>query len=181
MKFNKLKVGEVLSETQFYTVDKTKDSKVQLSNDDGESIVVTKEYAEKFLTSSNQFTTTKKLSRTELTDKVMSSPRIAMTVNFDKQLKPADVINNLVDELHGSTKGTAASFKKKVKAALDLKGENRTMVGRHYSSMNELGRLQFTDMKAIKKVDAAYDSRQRLVDPRTLNWAIINGVKYEVK
>ena len=25
------------------------------------------------------------------------------------------------------------------------------------------------------------DSRQRLVDPRTINWIILRGVKYEVK
>jgi len=62
-----------------------------------------------------------------------------------------------------------------------LEGEERTMVGRHYGSQDEFGRIKFIDMDA--KLDPAkdYDTRQRLVDPRTLNWLILKGVKYIVK
>ena len=44
--FKKLKVGEVLSETQFYKVQKIAGDKVQLQNDFGEPIVVNKDYVD---------------------------------------------------------------------------------------------------------------------------------------
>lgn len=181
-KFKDLKVGEVLSETQFYTVDKVKGNKVQLSTDSGEAIVVDSTYAESFLASSAQFTETKKLTRTELTELVIASARLAMTVNFNKKVAVADV-KKALHALYPNKGGivSEAQFKKNVNKAVDLKGEERTMVGRHYGTTDSTGRLQFIDMKAIRKVGADYDSRQRLVDPRTLNWAIMAGVKYQVK
>jgi len=181
-KFKDLKVGEVLSETQFYTVDKVRGNQVQLATDGGESIVVTDEYVNAFLASSAQFGKTEKITRTELTELVITSARLAMTVNFNKKVAVADV-KKALHALYPNKGGivSQAQFKKNVNKAVDLKGEERTMVGRHYGTTDSTGRLQFIDMKAIKKVGADYDSRQRLVDPRTLNWAIINGVKYEVK
>ena len=182
-KFKELKVGEVLSETQFYTVDKVKGDKVQLSTDSGENIVVNKTYAESFLASSAQHTSVEKITRTELTEKVVTSPRIAMTVNFNKKVDIKDV-KKALHALYPNKGGRIASeaaFKKNVNKAIDLKGEERTMIGRHYGTTDSTGRLQFVDMKAIRKVGVDYDSRQRLVDPRTLNWAIIAGIKYQVK
>lgn len=181
-KFKDLKVGEVLSETQFYTVDKIKGSRVQLQVDNGEHIVVDEKYVNSFLSSSSQFAKTEKLTRTELTELVLNSPRIAMTVNFNKKVDVKDV-KKALHALYPNKGGivSEAQFKKNVNAAVDLKGEERTMIGRHYGSTDGTGRLQFIDMKAVKKVGASYDSRQRLVDPRTLNWAIIAGIKYEVK
>jgi hypothetical protein len=78
-----------------------------------------------------------------------------------------------------------ADFEKAVKKNLAdaLTGEERTMVGRHYGRTDEFGRIKFIDMEAPGGYDEAKDSdsRQRLVDPRTINWAILRGVKYEVK
>jgi len=181
-KFNKLQVGEVLSETQFYTVDKVSGNKVQLINDEGQSIIVDDLYVDKCLDSSVQFDKTEKITRTELTEIVVGSARIAMTVNFNKKVDVKDV-KAALHALYPNKGGivSQAQFKKNVNKAVDLKGEERTMTGRHYGTTDSTGRLQFIDMKAVRKVGAAYDSRQRLVDPRTLNWAIINGIKYEVK
>lgn len=52
-------------------------------------------------------------------------------------------------------------------------GEERTMIGRHYGVSDEFGRLRFTAMEK--------DGGLRLIDPRTVEWAIIDGVKYELK
>ena len=94
-KFNKLQVGEVLSETQFYTVDKVSGNKVQLINDEGQSIIVDNLYVDKCLDSSVQFDKTEKITRTELTEIVVGSARIAMTVNFNKKVDVKDVKVNL--------------------------------------------------------------------------------------
>jgi hypothetical protein len=182
MKFKDLKVGEVLSETQFYTVDKTSGKRVQLTNDLGEKIVVDNKYAESCLTSSQQYDESKVVTRTVMADLFISSTRIAITVNFNKQIKPADV-KKALHSLYPNKGGivSQAQFKKDVNKAVDLKGEERTMVGRHYGGVDEFGRVSFVDMKAVRKAGADYDTRLRLVDPRTLNWAIINGIKYTIK
>lgn len=181
MEFKNLKSGEILSETQFYTVVKKKGDKVQLKNDEGVDIVVNKGYVEKALTSAEQFEETKQITRTELSHLVLNSPRIAMTVNFNKKLNEADVKKALY-AIHGKYKNEK-DFQKRVREALNLKGEERTMKGRHYGRLDQsTGRLQFIDMTlGTKKVDSNNDVRNRQVDPRTLNWAIIDGVKYQVK
>lgn len=182
-KFSNLKPGEVLSETQFYTVAKKKGDKVQLTTDEGSNIVVDRNYAEKMLSSAGQYNETKKLTRTELTQIVLNSPRIAMTVNFNKKVKETDVKKALYNLYPNKGKITSQKdYEKQVRQALDLKGEERTMKGRHYGSVDANGRLHFIDMAlGTKDVKNNVDSRQRLVDPRTLNWAIIDGIKYEVK
>jgi len=178
--FKNLKVGEVLSETQFYTVEKIVKDKVQLRPDQGDTIVVTSDYVDSFLNSADQFTKTEKVTRTELVEKFLSSTRVAMTVNFNKQVKPADVKAAIVS-LYPNKGGrliSEADFKKAVSKAVDLKGEERTMTGRHYGVQDANGRVQFVDMK-LPVNDPS--NRMRLVDPRTLNWLIVGGTKYEVK
>jgi hypothetical protein len=49
------------------------------------------------------------------------------------------------------------------------------MVGRHHGHKDEFGRLQFTDMEVTS------GHNLRLVDPRTVEEAIIANVKYVVK
>lgn len=180
---SKIKKGDFLSETQFYTVEGVKNNLLNLVTDNGESITIGVDYAESLLMSDSQFTETVKMSRTELTEKVLASSRIAMTVNFNKKVKDTDVVNEISDVYDQLGIGMSkADFKKKVKAAMNLKGEERTMRGRHYGTVEPTtGRLQFIDMEQVKADGKDYDTRQRQVDPRTLNWAIIAGVKYIVK
>jgi len=183
MDIKKLEQGEVLSESQFYKVVKVKGDKVQLETDTGENIIVTSQYVENFLSSAKQHSSVVKLNRTELTDKFLSCPRVAMTVNFHKQAKPTDIKKAIV-ELYPNKGGklmSEAEFAKKVSKAVNLKGEERTMTGRHYGGQDINGRVSFIDMEKEKGSKSDYDARKRLVDPRTLNWLIVGGVKYEVK
>jgi hypothetical protein len=36
-------------------------------------------------------------------------------------------------------------------------------------------------MEQTKDASKEYDTRSRLIDPRTIQWAIIRGIKYNVK
>lgn len=181
-KFNQLKVGGVLSETQYYKVVDIKGDKVQLQNDEGTNIVVNDGYVENALNAADQFTKTEKVTKTKLAEIFMSYPRIAMTVNFNKQVKPEDVAKGIIDVYDDLGMGmTKADFGKKVKAALSIKGEERTMIGRHYGSKDVNGRVHFIDMNVEKAVGKDYDTRQRLVDPRTINFIIVDNVKYQLK
>jgi len=82
---------------------------------------------------------------------------------------------------HNNTapKDVEKAFKATVKRALE--GEERLMVGRHFGSLDVNSRLHFVDMQIAKDPSKDYDTRNRLVDPRTINYFICRGVKYQVK
>lgn len=178
--FGKLKVGSKLSEVQYYSVDKIKGDKVQLRNDMGEHIVVDSKYVESCITSADQFTETKNVTKTEAANILLSNPGVVMTICFNKQVKEADVVKEIMEAYEGSTVKTMESaIKKAVKHAIT--GVERVMVGRHFGELNELGRVNFVDMEEEKDMSKAYDNRIRQVDPRTVNWLIVRNVKYTVK
>lgn len=176
---SQLKKGSILSETQYYTVEKVVGEKVQLKTDNDELIVIDKNYLP-FLNSADQYIEMVKVSKTEATNIFLSNPNIAMEVNFNKQVKETDVVKELMEAYEGSTiKSMEAAFKKTIKKALS--GEERTIRGRHNGNQDEFGRVHFTDMEIEKNASSSYDVRHRLVDPRTLNYLIVNGIKYVVK
>jgi hypothetical protein len=147
--------------------------------DSGENVVLEAKYVDTFLTSADQFKDTKSVTKTELSHIITSKPRSAMTINYNKQIEPKTV----VEEVIKTYKDTApvkieTALMKVIKGA--LVGEERTIKGRHLHTFDAGGRLQFTDMEVEFK-PGPYDPRQRLVDLRTLNWAIVDEVKYVVK
>jgi len=71
------------------------------------------------------------------------------------------------------------AFKATVKKALE--GEERTAVGRHFGVTNEFGRVPFIDMDKEKGDKPDWDARNIQVDPRTINWLIVKGIKYKLK
>lgn len=183
--FGKLKEKEVLSETQYYTVVKKAGDKVQIKNDNGELIVVDKNYVEACLTSADQFGEEKTITKTEAANIFLSSPGIVLTVNFNKQVKEKDAKEQLYD-LYSNKGGrvlSEADYKRRVNAVVSsiITGEERTMIGRHYGGVNEFGRVAFIDMEKSKDPVKDYDTRISQVDPRTINWMIIKGIKYKVK
>lgn len=178
IKFSELKVGSVLSEAQYYKVQKVVGDEVQLDAGQSEPVILNRAYVETFLVSGDQFTEQVKVNRTEMTHILINSPRVAMTVNFNKQVKETDIVKEIEDAYQNSTPAQlSAAIKKAVKRGMN--GEERTMVGRHYGSVDVNGRLSFVDMHIDPKTDAAQGSR--LVDPRTLNWLIVGGKKYTIK
>lgn len=179
-KFSNLKVGEKLSETQFYVVAKIVGSKVQLTPDSGEPIVVDSKYVDSFLNSSEQFDREEKITRTELTTIFLASANTAWKLSFNKQVKDADVLKEVMDA-HQNTapKDVEKAFKAAIKKA--TQGEERILAGYHKGSQDEFGRIHVTDMDIAKDPAKSYDVRQRLVDPRTINWLIVKGVKYIAK
>lgn len=183
--FSKLKVGSKLSETQFYNVIDIKNGEIDVVNDAGEEISLPEGYVETLLVSADQFSETKEMSRTDVTNLFLSSTNVITTVNYNKKVDEKEVLKEL-NALYPNTGGkilSKAEYEKAVKKQLSgaLKGEERTMVGRHYGSQDEFGRIRFIDMDEVKDPKKDYDTRQRLVDPRTINWFILRGVKYVVK
>lgn len=175
-----LKKGEVLSETQFYTVVNFNAKEVELKPDSGEAITVSRAYLDKFLVSGEQFTDSQKVNKTEAANLLLSNPNVAMTVCYRKQIDQKDVQKEILEAIENSTpKNLPSAISSALSKGID--GELRVITGRHSSHVNELGRLTFIDMKLPRDASKSYDSRTRLVDPRTIEWLVVNGVKYTVK
>lgn len=179
-KFKNLKPGDVLSETAFYKVEKIVGDRVQLQVDNGESVILNQGYVDSLLTSADQFEKTEKVTRTEMSEILLSHPRTAVTVSFNKQVESASVVTE-IQEAYSNTapKDLPATLKKVVAKA--LVGEERLIVGRHYGGQDEYGRLPFVDMNIDRDFSKSYDNRLRKVDTRTLNWIIVDNTKYIVK
>lgn len=173
-KFNKLKAGEILSESTYYKVVKVAGNKVQLVTDAGVNIVVDDQLVEKGLKSGDQYETEEKKTRTELSEILFANPNVAMSLSYNKKVDPKTVLAEIMNA-HQNTapKDIEKAFKKAINTAIE--GEERLMRGRHYGSVDNNGRLNFVDM------DVTSGNPNRLVDPRTLNFIIVNGVKYVQK
>jgi hypothetical protein len=124
---------------------------------------------------------------TELADIFKQSTRVAMTVAFNKkdedkgtrkynaevQAAIKKVQDAKVSEVEGLLKELIENPISRV-----IPGELRVMKGRHYGHMNDLGRINFVDME-LPDNDPA--NRERQVDPRTIQYIIVNKVKYNLK
>jgi len=175
-----IKKGQVLSESQFYVVDSVSATSIIVIDDDKNKIELSKAYADKVLSSAHDFAKEEKVTKTQLAEIFMANPRVAMTVHFFKQVKEADVTAEIMKSYESSTPKTMeAAIKKAVKHGLE--GEERVMIGRHYGASDDFGRVHFVDMEVAKDASKDYDTRMRLVDPRTLQHLIVNNVKYNLK
>lgn len=186
-KLKNLKKGSILSETSYYVVKQVNKTTLSLEDDFGNEIEIGNEYVDKILVSADHFELEEKKSMTELAEIFLGSPRIAMTVCFmkkdtaktkkayDAEVKAAieTVQNARVADVPGLLKDLIENPVSKV-----IPGEERIMKGRHYGQIDDLGRVQFVDME-LPKTDSVGGIRQ--VDPRTIKYLIVNGVKYTLK
>lgn len=173
--FKMVKPGDVFSEQQYYVHQKTVGDKAQFLTDTGEQVVLDKNYVESLLTSANQHFSEQKITRTELAALFLSNPYTAMQVSFNKQVKEADVVKEIMETYATSTpKEFEAKLKKAIKTGLS--GEERVITGRHNGQLNDLGRVMFIDMEI-----PLGEHRERQVDPRNINWVIVKGTKYITK
>jgi hypothetical protein len=182
--------GSILSETSFYVVKEWRGDKCIVTDDFGHEISLGNRYVQEICTSADIWTTEEPKTMTELAEIFSNSSRMAMTVcfttkptektkkdyEFEKQCKIDEILN--------------ASFSKTQSLVEDLienpitrtiPGKTRIMKGRHYGHMDELGRIHFIDMEITKDPSKDYDTRSRQVDPRTIQWLIVNKVKYTLK
>ncbi len=182
MNFNKLIIGEILSETNYFIVEKIVGKEVQLKVGD-KSVVLNEGYVNNYLNSAEQFEKEEKKTKTELAELFINSPRIAMTVAFYKQdtskTKKAFDAEKLakIEEIRNAR---VSNVEKLLNDLIEnpitktIPGELRIMKGRHYGVIDDLGRVQFTDMEVTT------GSQERQVDTRSITYLIINNVKYNL-
>jgi hypothetical protein len=179
--FKNLQPGQVLSETSFYKVEKIVGSQAQFKAEDGQSVVLNEGYINSFLISGDNYSKEEAVTRTEMSEILLKNPFRAMTANFNKQVKDTDIIKEIQEAYENATpKDFASKMKTAVKNG--MAGEERTMKGYHFGSQDDFGRVHFIDMGIDRDFSkTTYDTRQRLLDTRTLNWLIVNDTKYTIK
>lgn len=188
MKSSALVKGSILSESSFFIVkDVLKNGDIIVVDDHGNNVEIGKAYVEGVLSSADQFDKEENKTMTELAELFINSARIAMTVAFmkkdtektkkaynqEKQAKIDQITNAKVSDVPRLLNDLIENPITKV-----IPGELRVMKGRHYGAIDELGRVQFTDME-LPLTDPS--SRLRQVDPRTIQYLIVGGVKYNLK
>ena len=170
-----LKVGDYLSETQYYQVTSITSDSVGVKNERGLTFNVDLDIVEEGMRSASQYKVEKQVTRTEICEYLASAGNNVFTINFDKQVKvkdSADKINELLANVDNyKTKKSITEFTKDL-----LTGENRTLVGYLINSEPMTGRSTVIDLEvAIDK------HRLRQVDHRSIQWMILKNVKYIVK
>jgi len=163
---SKVKVGSVYSRHSFGSVKSIGMGNAMIENENGDSWQISMELLEKEFSFADQAEEEKTVSRTEAIEALTAHPFMAMTVNFNKQPKAEDVATNLKG---GQGAMSDKDWKKHVEKFME--GEERTMIGHHFGTFDEHRRLQFISS----------GEGPRLVDPRTINWLIVDRIKYIVK
>lgn len=178
--FKDLKPGTKLSESQYYSVEKIVGDKVQLKNGLGQNIVVDRGYVEDCLISGDQFSREERVTKTDVAKLFLENPNVVFTVSFNKQVKELDVVKEIMVSYESSTpKQMGDAVKKSVKKALN--GVERVLTGYHTGIQDDFGRISAIDMNIEKDPSKDYNTALRLVDPRSINWLILKGIKYVVK
>jgi len=183
--YKQVKVGDYWSRVSNGKITGINSDGFIIENEEGKSWQISREIIDNEFYFHNQYTVEIEVTRSVLAELFIKYARLIMTVNFNKQIKEKD-LNTQYFELYANKGGKLLSqteYEKSVKSITKtaIKGEERTIVGRHESHTNDFGRMHFTDVEANWDKSKDYDTRHRLVDPRTLNWMIVNNVKYITK
>lgn len=164
-----VEVGDYYSRHSYgKVVDRSRDAFL-VENEEGLQWGIPNEIFEKEFLICDRAAKVEKVTRTELTDIIKENARVIMRVCFRKQPVHKEVVTAIKNIPEGITDRKYSMYVKEA-----IKGPQRKMVGRHYNAYDGFGRLSFVDMEAT-------DGHPRLVDPRTIEWALIGQTKYEVK
>ncbi len=183
----KLKIGDKLSETQYYEVTEVNQANrtVLVKNERGFDFGIGFSIVEEGIYSADQWNEEVFLTRTELIKRFAECGDTVFTVNYHKQAE-MKTINDAIESANKGKIIPIAELKKIVKEA--YKGEERTLTGYLISVETGFGRSLVIDLKADASKStpataekAAWDSRIRQVDHRSLNFLIQKNIKYTVK
>jgi len=167
-----LKKGAIWTRHSKGTVQNVVGPRIELRNSQGEEWSIDRSIFEKEFTVADCSFSQQIVSRTTLIDIITNAAQTAMTVRFRKKLDEKSYSEKVLEyalQVAGDDM-TQAAFKKAVRQ--ELQGEERTMLGYHERSFDEHGRLRFIDMEP--------GGGLRLIDLRTVEYAIVNGVEYTV-
>jgi len=185
----KLTKGSILSETSFFIVKEVKKNEVLVTDEHGNDVTVSNIYVDNVLKSADAFDKTEELNKTSLADLLLNNPRTAMTVAFIKASSEKSAKAYKAEKEAAIAKIKSAGLGQIEGLLNDLienpitktiPGELRVMKGCYSGFWGELGRVYFVDMEQPRSA-GVHDTRLRQVDPRTIQYIILDNVKYILK
>lgn len=187
------KKGDILSETAYYVVQGSDGKGGIITLDDlGNEVTLSKDYVESdILVSGDYFESEEDKTATELAEIFLANPYRVLTVNFlpsGKDKSKAQLAKDRAawaDEVGKAfmAKGASAIEEYASKpVATKEKTDPRTMRGRWYGAQDNFGRVNMIDMELpLPSPNSTYDTRSRQVDTRTIQYLIVDKVKYNLK
>jgi hypothetical protein len=184
----KIKKGEKLARLSYLTVvDENahmgnNQFGVSVRNEHGFEWVISKDVLDNECTSATQYESVEKVSQSEMIEKILDAGHKVFTANFNKKPDPKVAIKKLQSlypnkGVRGVGIAKREDYNKAVEEAVSIliDGEERTITCRILSVDRLRGRLSVIDLE----IEDKHNIRQ--LDPRTLNWLIIDGIKYILK
>ncbi|MCB9806250.1 hypothetical protein H6775_03810 [Candidatus Nomurabacteria bacterium] len=174
---SQVKVGDRLSEVQYYEVVSVEKGRMNLKTHKGMNITVTNAIVEECMNSSEQYSEEVKVSRTEMAEKLRHAGDMVFKVCFNKKPKESVLCQEIYDAV--KRKGSAYPKAEDVQANIarlvknGLNGEERVLVG-------YLLRTETTETGYSLVADLV-NGGVRQVDHRSLNWLVLNDKKYVLK
>jgi hypothetical protein len=171
----KVVVGERLALFNYYKVDKIDAEDIHCTDENGQTLRISHSIVDNSMVSTTQYTESKKVTRSELARRIETFGHAPFQVKFNKQVQA----NTVADGLDKEDLSSQAKRRKLVSKL--MKGEERIMHARLWRSAEdeneiELGRFKVVDLEASTPGHPA----QRLVDTRTVQEVVSEGVRYYV-
>jgi hypothetical protein len=177
-----IKGKTIFTENAIYVFEYTSGNNVFVKDQNNNSIELSKEYVADLLDNSDSYSKVVKSTKTELSD-LLKTTNTAMSVYYTKQgkVKPkkqldAEIANRCEvlkqNFLSSGVSALADAFTNPVLKTIP--GEKRLMVGVSTGVMDNHGRYLFIDMENSLNIT-------KQIDPRTIEYVLIKGVKYVLK
>jgi hypothetical protein len=176
----KLKIGDIFYRVVHYEVTSLSGGDVGTFSDTAGDHWISSDLVEKSAYTTNQFVSEKKVTRSEMAQKIETLGHAAFKVMFRKMVPP----NDIADGLDGADLGTQAKRRKLVKTLTD--GEERVMHCRlhrseQFDAAMELGRYRVVDLEVLLQEEGAdFKKALRMIDTRTLTELVVDNIRYYV-
>jgi hypothetical protein len=172
--FDKIETGEILAVT-YYTKVKKKDGETLILEDldRGTELSINGKDLIETMQSSSQYDTEEKVSLTRIVDILKHTKGSLFTVCYNKKVSENDV-NEALSSINKGKILSNDEIKRTVKEA--YKGEERILTGFLTFIESDFGRSHAIDLSISPE-----KNRVRQIDHRTINWLIVNNVKYYTK
>ena len=175
---SQLKIGDKFYRVVHYEVTGIEGDSVHTKSDTAGRSTISKGLVENSAYTTNQYVEVKKVTRTQLAQKIETLGHAAFKVIFKKQV----AVNDVADGLSGADVTTQAKRRKVVKNLME--GEERVIHARlhrteDFDASMELGRYRVIDLDELFK--HGDESRAfRLIDTRTITELIVDNELYYV-
>ena len=171
--FDKCRVGDYLSMTEYYKVVRIEGDRLICTTPENKPICIDRGVVDEHCYAATQFDQEQTVTRTEMVNILCHrTGDKVFTVEFEKQLTP-QILDDHLQASGYSSEGAPTKRRKLVKDA--MKGPPRRLIGRMKQLENGMGRSEVFDLELPPK------NNVRQVDHRTIKSLILMGVKYNVK